>query len=105
MAVVLIAGGRAQAMAGTRCDGSGAAKPLGLSSRDWQVACWRVEDGREGIAAVPLAPLTPGGGVGKPHPRKAAKPVAPQPPLVIRLALARDANILWRGEIRPDAKA
>jgi hypothetical protein len=105
MAVVLIAGGRAQAMAGTRCDGSGAAKPLGLSSRDWQVACWRVEDGREVIAAVPLAPLMPVADLVKPHPRKTPKPAAPQPPLVIRLALARDANILWRGEIRPDAKA
>src|SRR3954466_16116884 len=105
MAVVLIAGGRAQAMAGTRCDGSGAAKPLWLSSRDWQVARWRVEDGREVIAAVPLAPLPPVAEMVKPHPRKAARPTPPQPPLVIRLALARDANILWRGEIRPDAKA
>jgi hypothetical protein len=101
LAVALVAGGSAQA--GTRCDGSAAAKALGLSSREFQVACWRLDDGRDVIAAVPLAPLVPASDVLKTI-RKPTKP-APAPPLLIRLALARDATILWRGELRPDGKS
>jgi hypothetical protein len=100
VAVVLIASARAQA--GTRCDGSAAAKALGLSSREWQVACWHLDDGRDVIAAVPLAPLVPASDLLKSMRRPGPPPAAP--PLVIRLALAREATILWRGEIRPDAK-
>jgi hypothetical protein len=99
--MAVIAGGSARA--GTRCDGAAAAKALGLTPSDWQVACWRLEDGRDVIAAVPLPPLTPVTEILKTRVRKDQKP-APQPPLVIRLALAHDATILWRGEIRPDAK-
>jgi hypothetical protein len=92
----------AAAAPGTRCDGGPAAKGLGLAAHDWQVACWRVEDGREVIAAVPLAPLVPAAELLKSHAHKVAKEQPPQPPLVIRLALARDGLILWRGELRPD---
>jgi hypothetical protein len=101
VAVVVIAGGSAQA--GTRCDGGAAAKALGLAAREWQVACWQVDDGRQVIAAVPLAPLPSAAEILKPHTPKDGK-TPPQPPLVIKLALARDAIILWRGEVRPDAK-
>jgi len=101
VAVALIAGGSAQA--GTRCDGSAAAKALGLGTREYQVACWHLDDGRDVIAAVPLAPLVPASELLKNvhTPEKAM----PAPPLVVRLALARDATILWRGEIKPDAKS
>jgi len=78
----------AQAQPGDRCDGAQAAKLLGVATREWQVACWRIEGGRRVIAAVPLAPLTksaPGAG-----------------PLVVRLALAKDEAVVWRDEIRPD---
>ncbi len=103
LAVTAMSGTAAGAEPGTRCDGSAAAKALGLGSHDWQVACWRVADGRQVIAAVPLAPLMPAAEALKPH-RKLARPAPEQPPLVIRLALAQDAAILWRGELRPDAK-
>ncbi|HXU81346.1 MAG TPA: hypothetical protein VN914_08110 [Polyangia bacterium] len=105
VAVAALAGQSARAEPGTRCDGAALAKQLGLAPREWQVACWRVEDGREVIAAVPLPPLVPASELLKSRPHKEAKPSTPPAPLVVRLALARDAAILWRGEIKPDGKS
>jgi hypothetical protein len=92
--------------AGTRCDGAQAARLLDLPPREWQVACWRVEDGRQVIAAVPLAPLVPSTALFKP-PTKASKTKEKEKagPLTVRLGLARDQAVLWRGEVRPDLKA
>lgn len=102
-----IAGGQARGEAGVRCDGAQAGKLLGLTTRDWQVACWRVEDGRQVIAAVPLAPLTPAldlmkSSPAKPQPKGKQKETAA--PLEVRLALARDGAILWRGDMKPEGK-
>jgi hypothetical protein len=66
------------------------------------VACWHLDDGRDVIAAVPLAPLAPASELLK-NVHTPSKPTT-APPLVVRLALARDATILWRGEIKPDAR-
>ena len=103
-------GGRVHAEPGTRCDGGQAGKLLGVAARDWQVACWRLDDGREVIAGVPLAPLLPSLALMKP-PKKDArkdkekdKDKEPAAPLEVRLALAKDAAILWRGEVRPEGK-
>jgi hypothetical protein len=101
--IPLMIGTRAPAQAPTsRCDGSQAARLLGLPARDWQVACWRVPDGREVIAAVPLPPLVPTSltKVGKPNKGKAPETA----PLVVRLGVAREQTILWRGDVRPEAK-
>jgi hypothetical protein len=106
VAMVSLAATAARAQTGTRCDGGPGAKLLGLSTRDWQVACWRVEDGREVIAAVPLAPLVPAAAVMKP-PRKDSKGKEKElaAPLEVRLALAKDATVLWRGDIKPEGKS
>jgi hypothetical protein len=104
VAAAILAGNTARAEPGTRCDGSAAAKQLGLGPREWQVACWRVEDGRQVIAAVPLAPLPPAGELVR-NRLKEKKAPPPPPPLVLRLALTRDAAILWRGEIKPEGKS
>jgi hypothetical protein len=102
-------GVRPGATGGTRCDGAEAAQLLGTPAHDWQTACWRLDDGRQILAAVPLTPLTPAKVV---VPAKPAKPVKKdQPrdsaagPLVVRLALAKDGAVVWRGELRPDAKS
>jgi hypothetical protein len=112
-----------------RCDGAVAAKLLDIPTRHWQVACWRVEDGREVIAAVPLPPLLSGSALWKPSPPGAKKEKAKakdkdkakekdkdkdkdsEPaakgdaaPLVVRLGLIKDQAVLWRGELRPEGK-
>jgi hypothetical protein len=106
VALVGIAGGVARAEPGTRCDGAQAGKLLGVPAREWQVACWRIDDGREVIAAVPLAPLMPTLSLMKP-PRKGSRGSEKEKaaPLEVRLALAKDAAVLWRGEMRPDGKS
>lgn len=93
----------AQAQPGARCDGSQAVKLLGLPPRDWQGACWRLPDGREVLAAVPLPALVPASLIKPPRNPGKSKP-APATPLVVRLGLAKDQAMQWRGEIRPDAK-
>jgi hypothetical protein len=107
-ALLAIPAARAGAQPGTRCDGSQAAKLLGLATRDWQVACWALADGRRVIAGVPLAPLTPAAPATPPgkggRARKREAQTAPAGPLVVRLGLAKDEALLWRGELRPEAK-
>lgn len=104
--LVGLTAGVAQAAPGTRCDGAQAGKLLGVS-RDWQVACWRLDDGREVIAAVPLAPLGPASeGAFRPLNKDRKTKAKPETaaPLEVRLALARDATVLWRGDMKPDGK-
>lgn len=85
---------------GTRCDGGDGARWLGVATHDWQVACWRLDDGRQVIAAVPLAPLVPQ----KTNVKKDAGRESPAGALVVRLALVQNGAVAWRGEVRPDAK-
>jgi hypothetical protein len=85
----------AAASTASRCDGEPAAKTLGVPRRDWQVACLRLDDSRRLIAAVPMAPLElPGAAPG------ARTPTAP--PLILRLALAKGEEVVWRDEVRFD---
>jgi hypothetical protein len=86
---------------GTRCDGDEAARLLAAPAHDWQAACWRLDDGRQILAAVPMTPIVPAKAV----PRKDADgKQSPAGPLVVRVALAKDGAVAWRGEVRPDAK-
>ena len=92
---------------GTRCDGALVAKLLGLAPRDWQVACWRLDDGRKVLAAVPLPRLVPANDTMNAPRSDFPKARGPESAagLVVRLGLARDEAVLWRGELRPDARA
>jgi hypothetical protein len=83
------------AAAFARCDADPAARTLGVSRRDWHVACLRLDDGRRVIAAVPLVPLAG---------NAAIKPGS-APPLVIRLGLAKGEEMVWHSETRLVAAA
>lgn len=85
---------------GTRCDGADAAKLLDAPARDWQTACWRLDDGRQILAAVPMAPLVPAKG----PPKKEAAKEGGAGPLVVRLGVSNNGAVTWRGELRPDPK-
>lgn len=103
--LIIGTGARAQTP-GARCDGSQAVALLGLTGRDWQAACWRVPDGRQVMAVVPLPSLIPtslskiGTKIGKPSKGKPAE----TPPLIVRLGVVREQALLWKGEVRPEAK-
>ena len=84
-----------------RCDGAAAARLLGVKSLEWQVACWRIDGGRQVIAAVPLVPLGP-----SPGPTAKAKArEGGAGPLVVRVALASGDRIVWRDEVHPERNA
>jgi hypothetical protein len=97
---ITVMGATARAASG-RCDDAEAAQLLGVAPHDSQVACWRLDDGRRLLAAVPMVPL------GTPKMLRPGKTTAtPGPtPLVVRVALVSDAAVVWRSELRPDPKA
>jgi hypothetical protein len=91
-----------------RCDGAAPLEKLGLPASEWQVACWRVEDGRQVVAAVAMPSLKSLVAAKMVRPATAAdagaKKPPPDPALVVELAVFKDGALVWRGQAHPDAR-